>query len=140
MCDDDDEEMVSILNVTDENTSYTSSSESDYGKSDANTNENNSGSSDCGSKTRVIHVSSNWLQVIDSGPGPSTPISVQNFECKATQHLLLNGQLSLFNIFIDMDLLNLILQETAMNENKKKMRSMSHLQKELESQTSCLEL
>jgi hypothetical protein len=77
------EEIVSILNVSNDNISYVCSSGSDCEMFDADSSESESGTSNNGSETLVTHVNSNWLQVTYCDPGPNTSISVQNIECKA---------------------------------------------------------
>jgi hypothetical protein len=63
VCDVDD--ILSVLDDSNENLLYDSSSGSDYEIFDADMSESESGTSDSGSKTLVTCVSSNWLQVTD---------------------------------------------------------------------------
>jgi hypothetical protein len=73
-----------------------------------------------------MHIS-NWLQVTDCDPGPNTPISVQNTEHKATvppSFDWITEPDQYFHLFFDTELLKLILQETTLNGNRKKMQSI----------------
>jgi hypothetical protein len=63
VCDVDN--IASILDDSNENLSYDSSSGSDYEIFEVDTSESESGTSDSGSETLVTRVSSNWLQVTD---------------------------------------------------------------------------
>jgi hypothetical protein len=76
------DEIVSILDVSNQSILDISSSDSDYEISDADVSESESGTCDSGNITGATEVS-DWLQVTDSDPGPSTAIPVQNIECKA---------------------------------------------------------
>jgi hypothetical protein len=76
--------------------------------------ESESGTSD--SETLVTHVSSNWRPVTDCDLGP-TPISVKNID-------LTTEPVQYFYLFCDIYFLKLILQETTLNGNKRKMQSM----------------
>jgi hypothetical protein len=79
VCDDD--EIVSILDVSNESLSDISSSDSDCEISDADASESEGGTSDSDSVTGATEVS-DWLQVTDSDPEPSTAVPVQNIEHK----------------------------------------------------------
>jgi hypothetical protein len=66
---------------------------------------------------------------------------VQNTECKAVVPSSFDWTtepVEYFDLFFDLDLLDLILQETTLNGNKRKMHNMPP-PKELESQTGLLQ-
>jgi hypothetical protein len=68
---------------------------------------------------------SDWLLVTDLDPGPTRAISVQNNEHKAVVPTSFDWRtepVEYFYLFFDLDLLNLILQKTILNGNKKKMQ------------------
>jgi hypothetical protein len=123
---DDDSEIVSILHVSHESSSDFCSSDSDCEISNANASETKSGTSDCVSVTGATEVS-DWLQVTNSDPGPSTAFPVQNIEHKAVVPSSFDWTtepVQYFELFFDLDLLGLILQENTLHGNKRKMQNM----------------
>jgi hypothetical protein len=66
-----------------------------------------------------------WLQVTDSDPGPST-IPVQNIECIVVISSTFGwtaGPIQYFELFFDMDFLDVILRETTLYGNKKTIQN-----------------
>jgi hypothetical protein len=138
----DDSEIVSILDISHESSSDFCSSDSDCEISKADASESESGTSDCASITGATEIS-DWFHVTDSDPGPSTAFPVQNIECRAAAPSSFGWTtepVQYFELFFDLDLLDLILQETTRHGNKRKMQNMPPPPKELESQTGLLQL
>jgi hypothetical protein len=122
----DDDEIVSILDINNEQESDISSSDSNCKINDADTIESESCTSNSDRITGAAEVS-NWLQVTDSDPRLSTTIPVQNNESKEvvpSSFDWTNEPVEYLDLFSHLDLLDLILHETTLNENKKIMQNM----------------